>query len=61
LFNGRQDAFTQNMLAGYTATDQRDYQSALSYFRRALQQRPGNSYATRAIRNVEGYMQRSSR
>jgi hypothetical protein len=49
------------MLGGYAATEQRDYQNALTYFRQALQQRPGNPYATRAIRNVESYIQRNSR
>jgi hypothetical protein len=47
------------MRLGYAATQQRDYQTALINFRRALNARPGDSYATRAIRNVEGYLQRS--
>ncbi|HEY9902662.1 MAG TPA: hypothetical protein V6D43_09560 [Candidatus Sericytochromatia bacterium] len=55
--NGQQDAFTQYMLDGYAATDQRDYPTALSNFRNALQLRPGNPYATQAISNVEGYIQ----
>jgi cytochrome c-type biogenesis protein CcmH/NrfG len=47
------------MLVGYAATEQRDYQTALINFRRALQLRPGNPYATRAISNVQSYIQRS--
>jgi TolA-binding protein len=58
--NGQQDSFTQYMNAGYAATQQRDYQTALTNFQRALQVRPGNPYATRAIRNVRGYMQRGT-
>ena len=58
--NGQQDGFTQYMNAGYAATQQRDYQNALNYFERARQLRPGNPYATRAIRNVRGYMQRGT-
>ncbi|HAG83418.1 MAG TPA: hypothetical protein DCL61_20295, partial [Cyanobacteria bacterium UBA12227] len=56
--NPRQDAFTQYMNVGYAATDQRDYQTALINFRRALNERPGNPYAVRAIQNVESYIQR---
>jgi cytochrome c-type biogenesis protein CcmH/NrfG len=48
------------MRAGYAATDQRDYQTAITNFERALQLRPRNPYATRAIRNVRGYMQRGT-
>ena len=57
--NSQQNAFTQYMLVGYAATEQRDYQTALINFRRALQLRPGNPYATRAISNVQSYIQRS--
>jgi len=56
----RQQAFTQCMNAGYAATAQRDYPTALAYFQQALQLRPGNPYATRAISNVQSYMQRST-
>jgi hypothetical protein len=56
--SGQQSAFTRYMLAGYAANQKGDYQTALFNFRRALNERPGNSYATKAIRNVESYMQR---
>ena len=55
---GQQDPFTQYMLAGYAATQQRDYQTALTNFQRALQLRPNNPYAATAVRNVQGYLQR---
>jgi hypothetical protein len=58
--NGQQDPFIQYMNAGYAATQQRDYQTALTNFQRALQLRPGNPYATRAISNVQSYMQRGT-
>jgi len=58
--NGQQDAFTQYMNAGYTATQLRDYQTALAYFQRALQLRPNNPYATRAVSNVQGYLRRGT-
>ena len=58
--NGQQDAFTQTMLAGYAATQQRDYPTALSYFQQALQLRPNNRYARQAVSNVRGYIQRDA-
>ena len=58
--NGQQNAFTRNMNAGYTATQKRDYQNALNYFQRALQLRPNNPYAVRAVQNVQGYLRRSN-
>jgi Tfp pilus assembly protein PilF len=48
------------MNAGYTATQLRDYQTALAYFQRALQLRPNNPYATRAVSNVQGYLRRGT-
>jgi len=47
--------FDRYMAAGYEATEQRDYDTALLYFRRALDERPDNSYAEQAIQNVERY------
>jgi hypothetical protein len=52
-------AYTRYMNIGYAATQKRDYQTALINFRRALNERPGDSYATRAISNVQSYIQRS--
>lgn len=51
-------AYDRYMQAGYTATDQGDYEQALLHFRRALDERPGDSYAQQAIQNVEGYSTR---
>jgi len=48
--------YTQAMLAGYNATESRDYHTALINFRRALAVRPGDRYATAAIRNMETYI-----
>jgi len=52
-------AYNRYMRIGYAATQKRDYQTALINFRRALNERPGDSYATRAISNVQSYIQRS--
>ena len=49
--------YTQWMNIGYAATEQRDYQTALINFRRALAMRPGDPYATAAISNVWTYIQ----
>ncbi|MGF1478686.1 MAG: HEAT repeat domain-containing protein [Cyanophyceae cyanobacterium] len=47
------------MQAGYEATEQRDYQTALQYFQQALAERPNDFYAQQAINNVESYLERS--
>lgn len=47
--------FDRYMAAGYEATEQRDYDTALLYFQRALDERPNNPYAQQAIENVEQY------
>jgi hypothetical protein len=44
------------MLAGYSAADRGDYHTALINFQRALAVRPGDRYATAAIRNMETYI-----
>jgi hypothetical protein len=44
------------MRRGYGATQQKHYQTALYYFRRALEERPGDDYARQAIRNVQNYI-----
>jgi len=49
-------AYDRYMHAGYTATKGKDNQTALLYFKRALDERPDDSYATQAIRNVERYL-----
>jgi len=58
--NGQQGTFEQYMTAGYAATQQRDYPTALAYFQRALQLRPENRYAVQAVRNVQNYIQRGN-
>jgi hypothetical protein len=49
------------MAQGYAATRRRQYGTALYYFRLALKQRPGDTYALKAISNVERYQMRASR
>jgi tetratricopeptide (TPR) repeat protein len=51
-------SFNQYMQLGYRYTTMRNYRQALKYFEKALQIRPSNQYATDAIRNVTGYIQR---
>ncbi|MDF5733791.1 MAG: DUF928 domain-containing protein [Rhizonema sp. PD38] len=50
-------AYDQDMQLGYAATAQRNYPSALSYFKQALQERPGDRYASTAVNNVQSYIQ----
>jgi tetratricopeptide (TPR) repeat protein len=50
--------YRQAMLIGYAAAEQGDYHTALINFRRALNARPGDRYATAAIRNMEAYIAR---
>lgn len=47
--------FDRYMTAGYAATQQSDYETALLYFQRALDERPNNPYAQQAIQNVQRY------
>jgi hypothetical protein len=55
----RDTEYDRYMMAGYAATQQRDYDTALLYFKRALDERPNDSFAEQAIRNVEGYRNRN--
>ncbi|MEM1367968.1 MAG: HEAT repeat domain-containing protein [Cyanobacteria bacterium P01_H01_bin.15] len=47
--------YDQYMAAGYVATSSRDYALALENFRAALEVRPDDVYALKAIANVEQY------
>lgn len=51
--NAKGTVYDRYMQAGYAATQQKDSQTALLYFRRALDERPNDPFATQAIRNVE--------
>ncbi|WP_230968265.1 DUF928 domain-containing protein [Nostoc sp. WHI] len=53
-------AYTQYMQLGYNETRRRNYRKALGYFQQAERVRPGDRYATAAIRNITGYIQRGS-
>jgi hypothetical protein len=48
--------YDRYMRAGYDANRRKEHQTALLYFRRALDERPNDTYATQAIRNVENYL-----
>jgi TolA-binding protein len=48
--------YDRYMQTGYEAVKQKNYQTALTYFKRALDERPNDSYATDAIRNTEKYL-----
>ncbi|WP_265274368.1 DUF928 domain-containing protein [Nostoc sp. KVJ3] len=52
-------AYTQYMQLGYNETRRRNYRKALLNFQQAERARPGDRYATSAIRNVTSYIQRS--
>lgn len=52
----RETPYDRYMRLGYDETHARDYQSALINFRRALTERPGDYYATQAVRNVTAYI-----
>jgi hypothetical protein len=56
LKQSRSQSYTNAMLAGYSAAERKDYHTALINFRRALTFRPGDRYATAAIRNMETYI-----
>lgn len=53
---GQTTAYDRYMQAGYSATKQKDYRTALLYFKRALDERPNDTYAIQAGRNVESYL-----
>ncbi len=56
--NEGETAYDRYMEVGYDATEQEDYQTALINFQRALEERPGDYYATQAVRNVKTYIAR---
>ncbi len=51
-----QTAYDRYMVAGYDATKRKDHSTALLYFKRALDERPDDPYALKAIQNVETYL-----
>jgi hypothetical protein len=53
--------YDRYMTLGYRNTQQKDYPQALLYFRRALDDRPKDSYAERAIKNLEAIAGDSSK
>jgi len=49
----QENDFKQSMKLGYTYYEQGDYQTALINFNRALQIRPGDAYAVKAVDNTK--------
>lgn len=56
----KSSAYKEYMRAGYKYTAQRNYRKALEYFKKALEIRPDDRYATTAIRNLNTYIARRS-
>ena len=54
------DLFTLYMNRGYDAVKEKNYDSALILFRQALNERPNNPYALKAIENVTSYTNKYS-
>lgn len=54
-----EDDYTRAMNLGYAYVNEFDYQTALINFRRALEERPEDVYATSAIANMEYYIKRN--
>jgi hypothetical protein len=54
-------AYSKYMQQGYAANGKRNYTAAANFFRLALRERPGDTYATAAIKNTEGYIKRDRR
>lgn len=52
--------YDQAMQAGYKATEEKDYETAQTQFRQALQARPTDPYAQQALHNVEFYLAQQS-
>lgn len=52
------DFFHMYMKSGYEATQQKNYNSALFWFETALEERPANPYAIKAVQNVKSYIKR---
>lgn len=50
--------YDRYMEIGYDATEEGNYQTALINFERALSERPGDSFAMQAARNVKTFIQR---
>ena len=52
--------YDRSMKIGYDAVKNKDYQTALISFRRALNERPSDPYAQQAISNVESFIHGAS-
>ncbi|MEG4008026.1 hypothetical protein QUA41_19685 [Microcoleus sp. Pol11C1] len=56
----QKDHFTQSMKLGYIYYGQGNYQTALINFNRALQVRPGDAYAVKAVYNTKSAIVQSN-
>ena len=54
-----QNEYERYMQAGYAATKKGDYAQALLHFKRAVDERPNDAYAQKAVQNVESYLSRN--
>ena len=57
---GRSTPYDRYMQVGYAATQKKDYPTALLFFKRALDERPNDLYATQAIKNISAYLGQGS-
>jgi len=57
----QKDDFKQSMKLGYAYYGQGDYQTALVNFNRALQVRPGDAYAVKAVSNTKSALAKPSK
>lgn len=51
-----ESAYDRYMRLGYDATNRENYTQAIAFFEKALSERPQDSYAAQAIRNVRTYI-----
>ena len=57
---GSDASYDRYMNQGYQATRAKNYQAALENFNNALEERPNDPYAQRAIENVKSYQEQNS-
>ncbi len=54
------EQYNRYMRLGYDANQRHHFQEALTHFQEALKVKPGDEYATQAVRNVQTYLQQDS-
>ncbi|PZD71507.1 hypothetical protein C1752_06127 [Acaryochloris thomasi RCC1774] len=58
---GPEPIYDRYMRLGYDAAERKAYQKASRHFQKALEERPGDSYAEQALRNVMTYINAKTR